>query len=113
MGEQMVGRTALVTGGGRGIGRAIALAFAREGASVAVLARSGAEVEEVAEEMRALGRDGIALVADVTAEAEIAAAVAALRERWPRLDVLVNNAGGGQDRKPVAESSVELWLRTI
>jgi 3-oxoacyl-[acyl-carrier protein] reductase len=109
----MQGITALVTGGGRGIGRAIALAFAREGADVAVLARTTAEVERVAEEIRALGREGIALAADVAALAAVEAAVARLREQWARLDVLVNNAGGGQERKSVAEGSVELWVRTI
>ena len=109
----MEGKTALVTGGGRGIGRAIALAFAREGAAVAVLARTAEEVEWVAEEIRALGSDGVALVADVTSQQEVIAAVGALRERWPRLDVLVNNAGGGVERRSVLEGSVEGWLRTI
>jgi 3-oxoacyl-[acyl-carrier protein] reductase len=109
----MRGMSALITGGGRGIGRAIALAFAREGADVAVLARTADEVERVAEEIRALGRDGVALTADVASQEEVDAAVAHLRERWPRLDVLVNNAGGGQERKTVAEGSEELWVRTI
>jgi 3-oxoacyl-[acyl-carrier protein] reductase len=111
--NSMSGKTALITGGGRGIGRAIALAFAREGASVAVMARTAHEVEAVAEEVRALGADGIALVVDVAAAEAVFAAVDRLRERWPRLDVLVNNAGGGEERAPVLEGSVEGWLRTI
>jgi 3-oxoacyl-[acyl-carrier protein] reductase len=113
MAERMAGRTALITGGGRGIGRAIALAFAREGARVAVLARTGEEVTRVAAEVRALRTEGVALEADVTDAEVIEAAVAALRKRWPRLDVLVNNAGGDLDRKPVVEGSLEDWRRTI
>src|SRR5438128_699166 len=113
MEARLQGKTALVTGGGRGIGRAIALAFAREGAAVAVMARTRVEVERVADEIRAIGPDGVALVADVASGEEVFAAVERLRERWPRLDVLVNNAGGGQERTPVADGSVEGWMGTI
>lgn len=113
MSDRMRGMTALVTGGGRGIGRAIALAYAAEGADVAVLARTASEVEAVAAEVRALGRQGVALAADVTDEGGVDAAVMQLRGVWERLDVLVNNAGGGFDRRPVAEANVAGWVRTI
>ena len=79
-----------MTGGGRGIGRSIALAFAREGARVAVAARTGAEVEAVAAEC---GRDAIAVPLDVTDEAACAAAVERAERELGGLDVLVNNAG--------------------
>jgi NAD(P)-dependent dehydrogenase (short-subunit alcohol dehydrogenase family) len=82
------GRTALVTGGGRGIGRAVALAFAREGARVAVAARTQAEVEAVAREC-----GGVAIQLDVTDETGCRQAVARCESELGGLDVLVNNAG--------------------
>jgi 3-hydroxybutyrate dehydrogenase len=92
--SKLDGRVALVTGGGRGIGRAIALGFAREGASVAVSARSAAELDRVAEEISSLGGIGFAATADVMRYQDILAAVAAVMKRFGRIDILVNNAGG-------------------
>ena len=88
------GRVALVTGGGRGIGRAIALALAREGADVAVTARSEREIEAVAGEVKALGRQGVALRADAIDVDQTRAAVREVIARLGHLDALVNNAGG-------------------
>lgn len=112
MGERLKHRQAVVTGGGRGIGRAIALAFAREGADVCVTARTASEIEAVAREIEALGRRALAIPADVTDPA----AVQRLRERvlgaWDGVDLLVNNAGWGVF-KPVLELTLEEWESTL
>ncbi|MBL8055066.1 MAG: SDR family oxidoreductase [Anaerolineales bacterium] len=95
---RLAGKCALITGGGRGIGRAVALGFAREGAAVAVAARTPAEVEQTAAEVRALGRVALPLVCDVSDEAAVKAALQAALAEFGRLDVLVNNAGVGSVR---------------
>ncbi|MEQ1892308.1 MAG: SDR family NAD(P)-dependent oxidoreductase [Planctomycetota bacterium] len=103
----------LVTGGGRGIGRAIALRFARAGARVAVAARTAGEVERVAREIDAAGGEGLALTLDVTdldsVQRGLATALAAFDET---LDVLVNNAGVFSIQ-PFAELSPATWYRTL
>jgi NAD(P)-dependent dehydrogenase (short-subunit alcohol dehydrogenase family) len=86
-------RVALVTGGGRGIGRAIALAFAREGAHVALTARTAAEIEAVAAEVRALGRKAVAVPCDVAERAQVDAAAGAAAEALGPIQILVTNAG--------------------
>jgi 3-oxoacyl-[acyl-carrier protein] reductase len=88
------GRLALVTGAGRGFGRAIALALGDEGADVVVnYRRSAAEAEKVVEELRAVGRRALAHRADVAIEEEVRGLVAATLTEFGQLDVLVNNAG--------------------
>jgi NAD(P)-dependent dehydrogenase (short-subunit alcohol dehydrogenase family) len=101
--------TALVTGGGRGIGRAVALAFAREGARVAVSARTRSEIEAVAAEC---GRGAIALPLDVTDEVACGAIVGRVKEQLGRLDVLVNNAGVASSHK-FTELDTETWRRIL
>ena len=88
------GKKALVTGGGRGIGRAIALAFARQGADVALAARGRAELEKVAEEIRALGRKAFIHVLDLANTDHAVQMVNAAADELGSLDILVNNAGG-------------------
>jgi NAD(P)-dependent dehydrogenase (short-subunit alcohol dehydrogenase family) len=90
----LAGLTALVTGGGRGIGRAIALGFAAAGADVAVAARSEDELARVADAIGALGRRSLAVPADVASRDDVRAMVARVQQAFGRLDVLVNNAGG-------------------
>ena len=100
------GRVALVTGGGRGFGRAIALGLAREGADVAVNYRASAgPAAEVVREIERQGRRAWAVRADVSREDDVRAMVAAVLERSGRLDVLVNNAGI-MTRGPFADTPV-------
>ena len=105
-------RASLVTGGGRGIGRAIALALGRSGTAVAVAGRTRPQLEAAARELEGEGARAIPLEMDVTSEQSVARALEALRADVPHLDVLVNNAGVGGG-EPVAGSDVERWRRTI
>lgn len=89
------GSVAIITGSGRGIGRAIALAYAEAGADVVCSARSASEVEAVAEEIRALGRRALAIPCDVTDSAQRQALVERSGEEMGRITHLVNNVGGG------------------
>src|SRR5258705_9537981 len=91
--SKLKGCTALVSGSGRGIGRAMALSYAREGAKVVVTDLDESAARVVAEEVRALGGEAEALRADVGKPEESAAMVARAVERFGRLDVLLNNAG--------------------
>lgn len=88
------GLVVLVTGGGRGIGREIALAMARDGADIAVTSRTQAELEEVVTEAQSAGRLALAVEADAMVKEQAQGAVAAILERFKRLDILVNNVGG-------------------
>jgi len=98
-------KTALITGGGRGIGRAIALAFAREGLRIAVAARTAEQVEQVAHE---IGNGAIALVCDVADPQS----VALMFERVGDVDILVNNAGIAESAT-VVNTTDELWHRHL
>ena len=87
------GKRALVTGGSRGIGRAVALALADAGADVAITSRKGDDAEPVACEIRAKGRRSIALLLEVRNAASIRVCFERLAREWGTIDVLVNNAG--------------------
>jgi len=86
-------RVAIVTGGGRGIGRAVAQAYAREGARVALAARSEPELRSAVDEIEAAGGEALALAVDVTSEQQAVDLVGAVVERWGRVDILFNAAG--------------------
>jgi NAD(P)-dependent dehydrogenase (short-subunit alcohol dehydrogenase family) len=89
----LAGQTAIVTGAGRGLGRAAALALASAGADVALMARTGAELESVAQEVRAIGRRALIIEADATRSAEVDAAVARVAEHFGAIDILVHSVG--------------------
>jgi NAD(P)-dependent dehydrogenase (short-subunit alcohol dehydrogenase family) len=110
--RQLKELTALITGGGRGIGRAIALAFAAEGADVAVAARTEPEIEEVAARCRDLGSDALAVRLDVTDQSSCTASVDQCLGAWGRINVLVNNAGSAVSSKFV-EIDDQLWRHTL
>jgi NAD(P)-dependent dehydrogenase (short-subunit alcohol dehydrogenase family) len=87
------GRTALITGGGRGIGRVLALVFARAGANVVVVSRSADQVGAVQKEVASLGANGLGLVADVSDPPQVRSMTSAALDEFGRVDILVNNAG--------------------
>ncbi|TMD79044.1 MAG: glucose 1-dehydrogenase [Chloroflexi bacterium] len=107
------GRKALVTGGGRGIGRAIALALAQQGADVAIAARGRDELEHVAGEIRAHGRKASVHVVDMGDTRKAVEMVDAAAKALGGLDILVNNAGGITERQgsigPLAETTLEAF----
>lgn len=106
-------KVAVVTGAGRGIGKAIALAFAREGADVVVVSRTPSEVKETAAQIGALGRHALALRVDVSRVQDVENMVASATEEFGRIDVLVNNAGILGPVGPLVENDVKHWIETI
>lgn len=108
------GQVALVTGGGRGIGRAIAIALANEGAAIAVLARSQHEIDQTASEITANGATALAISADVTQRSQVESAVDTVTKQLGPIDILINNAGGGGNSiGPVAEVNPDEWWNTV
>jgi NAD(P)-dependent dehydrogenase (short-subunit alcohol dehydrogenase family) len=105
-------RVALVTGGGRGIGRAIARALAGPDTFVAVAGRTRSQLESTAIDLESLGGRALALEMDVTREESVADAMKRLRDATSQLDVVVNNAGVGGG-EPVAGSDIARWRRLI
>jgi 3-hydroxybutyrate dehydrogenase len=107
-------RLALVTGGGRGIGRAVAVEFARAGAGVAVVARTESEVARVAEELRGeFGVEATHAVCDVSDSSSVAASFSSVAERFGRApDILVNNAGIAESA-PLAKIGDDFWQRHL
>jgi NAD(P)-dependent dehydrogenase (short-subunit alcohol dehydrogenase family) len=104
---RLEGKTALITGGGRGIGQAIALRFAREGARVAIMGPHGETLADTV----AKGSGIEPLVGDATRKDDVDAAIGAFVKKHGRIDVLVNNAGG-TDPKPFFEKTAADWSRT-
>lgn len=93
MGETLSGKNAIITGAGRGIGRAIALALAAEGVNVGLLAQSEATLQDVAKEVEALGVKATIATADVSSNDEVTQAIESLTSELGQVDILINNAG--------------------
>jgi NAD(P)-dependent dehydrogenase (short-subunit alcohol dehydrogenase family) len=107
--ELLKDRVALVTGAGRGMGRAAALALAKSGASVVVNDLAQGDVEQVVDEIRACGGDAIGHVANVSIEAEVQRMIQATTERYGSLHILVNNAGILRRTRPAETIPLEEW----
>lgn len=105
---QLKGKTAIITGAGRNIGKATAERFASEGAAVVVVDNHEGRARAVAEGIRAAGGRAVAVVVDVTREDEVAAMVKRAVDEFGRLDILVNNVAATIN-KPVLETTVEEW----
>ncbi|MEV1081086.1 SDR family oxidoreductase [Streptomyces sp. NPDC050211] len=110
--ESLNGRTAVVTGAASGIGEAIALQLAAEGVRVALLARRGERLEAIAGKIRADGGEALAVVADVTDDASVAAAKDRVQGAYGAVDLVVNSAGV-MVPSPIDQGDVAAWTRMI
>jgi NAD(P)-dependent dehydrogenase (short-subunit alcohol dehydrogenase family) len=104
----LTGKTAIVTGSGRGLGRAMALAMAEAGADLVITARTPGEIESVGKEVEQRGRKAFVTPCDVTKTDDVESMMTKAIEALGKIDILVNNAGGGR-QKPVLEMTDEEW----
>jgi NAD(P)-dependent dehydrogenase (short-subunit alcohol dehydrogenase family) len=111
--KMLGGKVALISGASQGLGRALALAYAKEGARVVINARSEEGIRPVAGEVEASGAEVLALAADVSKSADVQRLVDAATQRFDRIDVLVNNAGVLGPRVAIAEYPEDEWRRVI
>jgi NAD(P)-dependent dehydrogenase (short-subunit alcohol dehydrogenase family) len=110
---QLEGKIAVITGGGRGLGKSIALTFAAEGSDVVIAARTETALEETAAEIEAIGRKCLAIVADQATPEQVRNMVDRTLNWFGRVDVLINNAGIGGPTLSVADMDLEAWEQTL
>ncbi len=106
-------KVAVITGGGRGIGRAMALKFAREGASVVLAARTKSQIDSVADEVRNAGGRAASVPADVADEQQCERLIHEATSQFGRIDILVNNAGEYGPVRPIEEITPAEWDRVV
>jgi NAD(P)-dependent dehydrogenase (short-subunit alcohol dehydrogenase family) len=111
--NELEGKVAIITGGGYGIGKQIALAYGRAGAKVVLAARSVEPMEKTCAELKEMGADAIWLKADVAKEADCAGMVAETVGAFGRVDILVNNAGIAGPTKRITEMTLAEWRQVI
>jgi 3-oxoacyl-[acyl-carrier protein] reductase len=110
--NSLAGKIALVTGAGRGIGRAVAINLAQAGCRVILTARTSDQLEQVRQEISTHGGEAVCIAADLTRDEEIAQLVAESSRCWEPADILINNAGWGK-RAPVVNGRQEDWDQTF
>ena len=113
MTQTLESKVAVITGAGRGIGRAIAIGFAEQGAKVVCAARTLSQIEETADAIQQSGGDAIAIPCDVTDAAQVARLYAQTRARYGPAHIVVANAGGNFSRDSVEDSDIADWEQTI
>jgi 3-oxoacyl-[acyl-carrier protein] reductase len=111
--QQLANKIALVTGASQGIGKAMALAFGREGAHVVVTARTTASLETVADHITQMGGEALAVTADLGVDADIQRIASTALHRFGRIDILVNNAGIIHPRINLVDFDAQLWRQVI
>lgn len=111
--KPLSGKLAVVTGAGRGIGRSIALAFAKAGADLAICARNKAEIEATAAEVRKLGQRCLTDAVDLAAPDQVKSFCEGVLKEFSAVDILVNNAGAYLERGAFVESDPDLWWQTL
>lgn len=108
----LAGQTALVTGGSKGIGRAICLALAKEGANVIIAARNESEIKEIMNKLKEMGSKSLAIQADVRNEEDVRRLISMTIDKCGKLDILINNAGVAY-KKRLEETTLEEYEKTI
>ena len=110
---RLAGRTAIVTGAGRGVGRSIALTYAREGARLALVARSVNELEETARQVEALGAPALVVPTDISDREQVDQMAAQVIDRYSTIDVLVNNAAISGPVGPLQDVDPDRWVQVL
>ena len=111
--KRLAGRVAIVTGAGRGIGRAIALRYSREGATVVLAARTSAQIDEAAAEIESTGGRALAIQCDVSSESDVDRLVDATVRQFGKIDILVNNAAVNLPPTDLTEVDLSVWRNVI